>query len=440
MSGAVLAAIFAFALQSPQAQNSSPEVLSLDDSLRIARTNAFSIRNALAQKEIDRQKVLQGDATLAPSITSNATYTRYDRRVSGGIVQSKNSSVTLSVPIDVTGVYTIGVKAAAAALKSSTENVNTVLNDLKRDVRNAYYQVAQAKENVTVAESTLGAEKERLGNVQKQFDVGVLAKVDVIRQQVQVSNAQSNLISSQNSLQIAKESFNNALGRPVETPFDIVGVGDLPQIDPDPVRYFALAQRNRPELKKLRYDATTLHFETRYAEKGLLPSLNLSGTFQHNWNPSFYANGDEAFATVLLTVPIFDYGSTRALVKQNRQIEVQNQVAIDQTTLAVSLDVRQALTNLENAKSRIETNQEQVRLAEESYRLSVVKLNAGQGTILEEIDAQNDLTRAKTSLVSSRYDYLTAYAALQRAVADDDPAKAVVEPVNPPAKRKGKGK
>ncbi|MGF2076120.1 hypothetical protein, partial [Enterococcus casseliflavus] len=62
MSGAVLAAIFAFALQSPQAQNSSPEVLSLDDSLRIARTNAFSIRNALAQKEIDRQKVLQGDA------------------------------------------------------------------------------------------------------------------------------------------------------------------------------------------------------------------------------------------------------------------------------------------------------------------------------------------------------------------------------------------
>jgi outer membrane protein TolC len=61
-----------------------------------------------------------------------------------------------------------------------------------------------------------------------------------------------------------------------------------------------------------------------------------------------------------------------------------------------------------------------VALAQEVFRLAQVRRDAGEGTYVEIIDAETDLTRARNGLVSARYDYLTAYAQLQRALGRDD--------------------
>ena len=90
--------------------------------------------------------------------------------------------------------------------------------------------------------------------------------------------------------------------------------------------------------------------------------------------------------------------------------------------------VRTAVANLGSAKARFENAQAQVMLAQETYRLAVVKQNAGEGTYVEVIDAQNALTQAKDGLLGAKYDYLTAYAQLQRAVGVDDISAAVAAP------------
>lgn len=416
-------------------QGAQGPVLSLDDAVAIAMNNAFSVQTANSRFEQTRQQVNEAKASLGPKVSLGGTYTRFDRSVTAVLapgadpvtevpIDQKQSSATLTWPIDISGNISRGVRAARATLAASKENINTVKNDLKRDVRHSYFQVAQAKEQVQVNQSALKDQQDRLKNTQQQFDAGVLAKVDVLRQQVQVSQAQSNLIAAQNALELAHEAFNNTLGRAVETPFDVQPSDNLPVISSDNQTLVAAAQANRPEIKALIQTGAALAEVTKAEERSLQPSLNLSVTASHNYNPGATSQASSTVGVVALTLPIFDSGVTRARVKQDRQVQEQNRIQRAQVSLGISLEVRQARTNLDNAKSRLDVATAQVASAEETYRLAVVRLNAGQGILLEVIDAEADLTRARTGLVSARYDYLTAYSDLQRAVGSDDPQAA----------------
>lgn len=402
-------------------------VLTLDDAVNIALNNAFSVQTAKSQLEQTRQRVNEIKGSLGPKVNLGATYTRYGSAISqGGItfvpIDQKQATASLSMPIDIMGNISRGVRAAQAELLAFRETVDTVANNLKRDVRGSYFSVGQAKEQVAVEQIALKDQQDRLTNIQQQFNAGVLAKVDVLRQQVQVSQAQADLINAQNALALAKESFNNTLGRAVETPFDVpsaAGSALLPVGASDEAIVKA-ALATRPEIKSLKANAEALHEITIAEERSLQPSLAVSANYSHTIDPPPSSRANQVVGVLALTVPVFDSGVTRARVKQDRQAEVQNQILLKQTSLGVSLEVRQATTNLVNAKARVDVATAQVTSAEETYRLAVLRLNAGQGILLEVIDAEADLTRARTGLVAARYNYLTAYADLQRAIGADD--------------------
>jgi len=104
-----------------------------------------------------------------------------------------------------------------------------------------------------------------------------------------------------------------------------------------------------------------------------------------------------------------------------QDLRKQAEIAQAQIELGVSLEVRQAVTNMVNAKSTLEVAQSQVPAEAETYRLAQVRLQAGEGTSLEVSTALTALVEAQNGLANARYNYLTAYAQLQRAVASDDP-------------------
>lgn len=423
-----------FTLAVLAAQGAQAKPLSLDDAVAIAMNNAFSVQTANSAYERTRQQVNEAKAGLGPKVTLGANYTRFDREItatqgSNTVVvvprDEKSTNASLTWPIDISGNLSRGVRAARATLNASKANIDAVKNDLKRDVRHAYFVVAQAKEQVTVNQIALKDQQDRLTNVQAQFDAGVVAKVDVLRQQVQVAQAQSNLIAAQNALDLAHEAFNNVLGRPVETPFDVDTVVNLPDVGVDDQTLVKAAQSNRPELRSLRQTAIALGEVTKAEERSLQPTLNLSLTATHNIDPTPTQGGSTTVGVAALSWPIFDSGVTRARVKEDRQVQEQNRIQTAQLELGISLEVRQALTNLANAKAREDVALSQLASAEETYRLAVVRLNAGQGILVEVIDAEADLTRARTGVVSARYDYMTAYSDLQRAIGADDPKSAV---------------
>jgi outer membrane protein TolC len=402
--------------------------LTLDEALRVAEQNAFGIRLAQSDVEKTRQQVAEARGLLGPQVRVDTNYTRNEREVrQGGVtvvpLDQAQSQVVLTMPLDITGVLKRGLSASSLAINVARENLAAERNDLRFNVRAAYHDVLRARAQVKVFEETLQSAKAAERNAELEYQAGAKAKVDVLRFQTQTQQAESDLIAAQNALAIARNLFNNTLGRPIETPVELVEPGAIPTPDQDEKALAETAKANRPELRAFRFNQEVLKQIRMAEERGMLPSLNVSAIHSRNWTGGGQGGDDAStFAQLNLSIPVWDSGVTRARVRQARQDEEQNKIRWEQTELLVSLEVRQALTNLINARARLETAQKQVDFAAETFRLANLRYQAGEGIPLEVTDAQTELTRARTLFVSANYDYLTAHAQLLRALGVDVPA------------------
>lgn len=401
------------------------QTLTIDEALRIAEQNAFGIRLAKSDVEKTRQRVAEARGLLGPQVRVDTNYTRNSKEVrQGGTVfqplNQASSQIIVSMPFDVTGVLKKGLSASSKAIDVAKENLASERNDLRFNVRAAFFDVLQAQAQVKVFEESLGTARTAQKNAELEYQQGAKAKVDVLRFQTQTQQAEADLISANNTLALAKNAFNNTLGRPIETSFELAEPPAIPQPAQDENALVQTAKENRPELRAFRHNQEVLKNIRMAEERGMLPSLNIAGIHSRNWSGGGQTGENSStFAQLNLSVPVWDSGVTRARVKAARQDEEQNKIRWEQTELSVSLEVRQAMSNLTNAKARLEAAQKQVEYAAETYRLALVRYQAGEGIQLEVTDAQTELTRARTLLVSATYDYMTTYAQLQRALGTD---------------------
>lgn len=410
--------------------------LSLDDAIAIADKQAFSV---LAQKSAVRKakaRVNEAAGNLFPKVTVAGNYSRYDKEQQGGsgsgsgggfsggskYIDSKNVSVSLNQSIDISGNVGRAVRAVKDQQRAAEATLQASFNDARLSVRTSYFSVLRAQAQVKVAEQTLADNQERFNQAEKNFRADQIAKVDVMRFQSQVDQSKSDLITAQNSLQLAKNSFNNTLARPIDEPVTLIEPEALPLVRPELATLVDSAYARRPEIKALVNNLDALTQIRIGQETALNPSLNVALTHSRAIDlPKGSFQQDQSTVGVLsVSWPIWDSGINKAKVAEAREDEAQAQILLDQTKLAVSQEVRSARKNLESADARLKNAEEQIKLAEEVYRLSKVKNDVGVGTYVEVIDAETQVTQARNGLVNARYDYLTSYSQLQRAIGTDD--------------------
>jgi outer membrane protein len=118
----------------------------------------------------------------------------------------------------------------------------------------------------------------------------------------------------------------------------------------------------------------------------------------------------------VLSFPLFDGGITRARVAQAQEDLQIAELNLQQVKESIALEVRTAYLNLQDAAKRLEVARKGLGQATEALRLARVRYEAGVSLQLEISDAELAYTQAQTNLVNAQYDYLDAYAALQKAV------------------------
>jgi len=410
--------------------------MTLEQAISAAETNAFAVRLQQSVIEKSHQKVNEARGSLGPQISFGANYTRYDQQIEASFgagqsvviqpIDTKSANATLQLPIDISGNRSRLLHASQASKRSADLTLQGSYNDTRLIVRQAYFNVLRAQALIDVDQKALADAQGRLDQGQKQFDQQQVARLDVTRYQAQVAQSNSDLISAKDNLTLANYAFNQALARPIETSVTLVDITDLPEVKPGEQELVTAAQAKRPEVLAAQQNLKALALITRATEQGMNPTLNFQLQYSRSIDPQgLTASPETTTGTLLLNIPIFDSGITRAKVKEARQDELQAKIALEQTKLQISQDVRSAIANLASAKARLVNATEQVRLAAEVFRLAKVRQDAGAGTYYEVIDAESQLTLARNGQVSARYDYLTSYSQLQRAVGSDDVAAAV---------------
>jgi outer membrane protein len=413
--------------------------MDLDEAIRIATENSYSIKINRSVEEQRRQAIAARLGSLGPQISLGATYTRFDEEQSTSFpigngqtvttvvqpIDSKQANASVNVPFDISGNLSRLVRAARAQLRASEFDTRSTERDLKRDVRLAYYSVLRAERLIEVSRQAVANAEERVKNARIRDNVGTIDPIELKRFETELEQSKADLISAENNLALAKSSFNLTLSRAVDEPVQLVDVTAIPNVPENPGPLFARATSEREEVQSLERTGESLALVRRAQEQGTNPSLGLSLTHTRNLgNIGANSRRNNSTAVLAFSFPIFDSGITRANVKSARQDEEQIRLQLKQVKLQIGLEVQQALINLKNARETLDVSEVRVGLARETYRLATVRRANDVGTFLEVVDAQTQLTQAENGLISARYDYLIAWAQLQRAIGSDDVAAA----------------
>ena len=271
----------------------------------------------------------------------------------------------------------------------------------------------ETENTVKVAKESLNTLADHLKNVKAQFDVGVVAKVDVLRSEVELSNAKQTLIKAKNAYDLAEANLDNVMGIPQSTKLSPQETLQYAPYGSDMNYCIDYALANRPDLRQSALAVKAAQGALDVAKSGYRPQVAASasnvwengtwpGTENSNWS-----------AGIGLSLNVFDSGVTKSKVSAAKAALLSQEESHRQNVDLATLDVRQCYLNLRESEKRISTTQAAVAQAEEDYRIAQVRYQAGVGTNTDVLDAQVALTTARNNFNQALYDYNMNKNALQ---------------------------
>ena len=417
--------------------------LNLDDAmLRAFQTNPTV---SIAQYELDSARASYNAARQSRGISITASHTTqrggYDDNIvkktdatgawTGeywkGIGNSHSNGLTASLPIFTGGKLKGTIKQAKANYQYNQVGVQRTYNEMRSTVTDGYFTMLQADNMQKLSAESVARLEDHLKNVQAQYDVGVVAKVDVLRSQVELANAKQTLIQAENSYQVAEANMNKIVGLPMDTNLKLDNLLVYNAYDQNMDDCLAYAAEHRPELMQAQYNVDAAKGALMVARSGHMPQVAASAS--QSWSDTNWP-GDEKGnwgVGVNVSMNVFDTGVTLSKIHGAEADLKKAEETYRDTVNAVNLDVRSNYLGLREAEKRISTTKLAVEQADEDYRIAQLRYMSGVGTNTDVLDAQVALTQAKTNYTQALYDYNTSKTALETSIGVpmSNPATAV---------------
>jgi len=391
----------------------APVELSLSDSVALALKNNPSIKMAQSDKDKSQWSVSEAQAGRMPTVSLGNSYSLKDHNPAG--TDDLSGSLRMNWQLYSGGRVEGQIDQAKRGVGVADLGVEKTKQQLKLDTTTAYFTILQTKNLVEVNQQSVSNLQEHLNSVQAKYDVGVVAKSDVLRAEVELANAQQNLIKAQNNYDLAVAGLLNTMTIDPGTELALTDTLSYNKYDKTLDDSLQAAQ-TRPDVAQAEENVKISETAVKMAKSGKLPSVSLSAS--NGWNGSVLpGSGDDDWSVGLsASWSIFDAGSTSAKVKQADASLDKAKEQLVQVKNSAALEVRQNYLSMQEAEKRIDTNKVAVGKAEEDLVIAREKYNAGVGTNLDVIDAQLALTQAKTNEIQALFDYNVNVAKIDKAI------------------------
>ncbi|UFH32790.1 TolC family protein [Chryseobacterium sp. C-71] len=401
--------------------------VSLQEAIKQALQNKAEAKKAALQIKKAEYKIAEARAGALPQISATAGLTYNPviqesllefggERIRAKLGQPWTSSavVTLNQAIFDQRVFT-GLKAAKSTREFYVLNAQLSNEQIIENVATAYYQVFVQEENLkTLNVSYTNTEKVR--NVIKSLVENGLAKgIDLDRTNVQLTNISANRQQLVNAVELSKNSLKFYMGVPIDTPIEL----EEKIIEPKPELIAGNVDLDsRTEVKVLQKNRELLQFNKKATEAYLYPTVGLTANYGWAGQGGKFplTNGlnngvlwsDYSAIGLNINIPIFTGGSTKSKIQQAEIDILDLDQDIQNTQLTLSLDYKNAITNIENSLITIESMKNNVSLAEKVQRDTQANYQYGLATLTEVLDSENALTDAKQNYTTALLDYKQA--------------------------------
>ncbi len=338
------------------------------------------------------------------NVDSNSTY----GRVGGGDTTTKSMAAVVSQPL-FSGFSTVNsVKAADQAVRAEQNNLYNVEQDVFLSASTAYLDVVRDRAIVELQKNNEKLLKKRLDETQQRFNVGEVTRTDVSQAEARYSQAKSDRIASEGNLEASKATYIQIIGSSPEDLEDPKVIRDyLPQSYEEALE---VALKNNYSIRQARHLFNSKGYEV-YANTGeLLPQLSFDASASKVKSENDNAlTGDTTTDGVEwglnLTIPLYNAGESRAKIRQSKHQKWQAQEQVLEMERQVKATVSSAWEYMMANESKISAIKDQVR-ANEIALDGVQKEEAlGNRTILDVLDAYQELLNSNVNEVTARRDY-----------------------------------
>ena len=407
------------------------------DTLRDALVSAYETNpNLTAARE--GQKATNEGVPLAkangrPDVTVQPTYFENIMQDGGSsVTQARGVSVngTISAPIYAGGGIRNAIRAAENRVESGFANLRGTESAIFSAVVGAYMDVIRDEAIVELNRAQVGVLSVNLDATGDRFEIGDLTRTDVAQSEARLALATSNLETARANLIRSKEIYIQLVGR---EPGQLEAPPPLPNLPETPDNAVSVALDSNPDLIAARENREAAGFDRRAANASRLPTISVftSPSYSNALNsissniPGFAADNSAftAQAGVRATVPLYQGGQPAAQIRQAQARLGQAQELEIAAEREVIAQTRASYASWRAAMDVITASQRAVSANELSLEGTRAENSVGNRTILDILNAEQELLNSKVQLVTARRNAyvagFTLLAAMGRAEARD---------------------
>lgn len=385
------------------------------DSLRDALATAYktnpTLTGAREGQKAANEAVPIAKANGRPDVQASGTYSELFPRSNGTNFtpdRTLNGRADVTVPLYLGGAVKNAVRAAENRVEAGIAGLRATESAIFSAVVAAYMDVIRDEAIVDLNRAQVGVLQVNLEATRDRFEIGDLTRTDVAQSEARLALATSSLEAARANLIRSKEIYIQLVGKPPE---NLEAPPPLPNLPDSPDSAVGVALENNPDLiaaKKLREAA---RYDRKGAEASRLPQVigfgagnysNNLGSVDSGTLPAFDKTTTSAQVGVRASLPLYQGGQPAAQIRQAQARmgqAIEQEIAAEREAIA---QTRAAYASWKAAQDVISASERAVAANELSLEGTRAENSVGNRTILDILNAEQELLNSKVQLVTAR--------------------------------------
>lgn len=409
MAGTILGASLAVCLGGASAASAQ----SLEEILAYTYQTNPTLNAARASLRVTDEGVARAKGGWRPQVTSNlgVGYTDYDAEsssgtTSGGSSYPKTASLSVVQPLYRGGRVEAAIKGAEYQVQASRAEMFATEQRVLLDAVTAYMNVIRDESVLQLQGNNLERLKKQLEATRDRFEVGEVTRTDVAQAEARVARANADLIQAQGGLVSSRVNFEKVVGLVPET----LAGPKSPEKLPDS-REMAVeeATRNNFNLISAKFSERRAIEDIDLVFGELLPTMNLVGSADYDRDTNGSDNEVSQFTLqAQVSIPIYQQGTVSARVRAAKEEANRIRIVVESIRREAVDTAARAYESWQTTLARIVALEASVRSAEIALEGVQQEATVGARTVLDVLDAEQELLDAQVALVSAQRDELVA--------------------------------
>jgi TolC family type I secretion outer membrane protein len=348
-----------------------------------------------------------------PQAGANIEVNRVTTDPSGaGSFGSTNQSYSTSVAQPLFRGYrtTNSVKSAQATIFAGRELLRSTEHGIMLDAVTVFMDVIRDSAVLKLNENQVAVLRRQLQATRDRFRVGELTRTDVAQSEARVARADSQRIAAQGQLDVSRDGYQRVIGQEPGTLVEPV----LPALPVTLDEAISIAMAESPRLLATKYVEEASKYDVETAKGAVLPSADavaaLSRSDRSNLGNQILGSSTQNSASIgaQVSIPLYQSGAEYARVRQAKQRASQRRIEISVAERQVSEQTRNTWAFYRTAKANIDAQNAAVRANEVAAEGVRQEQSVGSRTILDVLDAEQELLNARVQLVLAQRDAAVA--------------------------------